>query len=215
MKVLNGISVLALLMAVAVTPSFATTLAPGASVAPGIVSASGSILADTGRVDFNFGGDVGTVEEYAATNVTNPFGASDITFVYQISVTGGHIVNLTTESFNIPGILLDVAQADESLIGFGAPTTQAVSASLTSDGTTLGLGFAPPDGLTPGDTSYLLLVNTNLTSFEGGVFSLQDGQTQNFDGFVPAAAPEPGSLALLGTGLLGFAGVARRKFFGK
>jgi hypothetical protein len=213
MKIRSGISVLALLLAGAATPSFATILTPGSSVAPAVVLSNGTIVADTGQVAFNFGGDVGTVEEVVGTNTANPFGSNDIAFVYQISVTGGHIVNLTTENFNIPGIQLDVTQDDVSL--FAVPNTQAVSASLTSDGTTLGLGFATPDGLTPGDISYLLVVNTNLTSFEGGVFSLQDGQTQNFDGFVPAAAPEPGSLALLGTGLLGFAGVARRKFFGK
>ena len=213
MKVLSGISVLALLIAGAATPSFATSLTPGSVVTPGVVPAGGTILADTGITSFSFGGDTGTVEELAATNFSNPFGANDITFVYQISVTGGDIVHLTTASFNIPGLLIDVSQSNESLNGFGAPTTAALSASLTSDGSTLGFGFAEPDGMTAGDTSYLLIINTNMTEFEGGVFSLQDGQTQNFAGFVPAATPEPGSLALLGTGLLGVAGMARRKFF--
>jgi hypothetical protein len=211
MKVLSGISVLALLIAGAATPSFATSLTPGNVVTPGIVSANGSILASTGVTSFNFGGDTGSVEEVVAFNSTNPFGANDLAFVYQISVTGGDIVHLTTESFNVPGILIDVQQTANGL--FAAPTTAALNASLTSDGTTLGFGFTPPDGLTAGMVSYTLIVNTNMTTFVPGVFSLQDGQTQNFDGFVPAAAPEPGSLALLGTGLLGVAGVARRKFF--
>jgi hypothetical protein len=175
------------------------------------VSATGSILASTGVTPFSFGGDTGSVEEVVAFNSTNPFGANDLAFVYQISVTGGDIVHLTTESFNIPGILIDVQQTSNGL--FATSTTAALNASLTSDGTTLGFGFTPPDGLTAGMTSYTLIVNTNMTTFVPGVFSLQDGQTQNFDGFVPAAAPEPGSLALLGTGLLGVAGVARRKFF--
>jgi hypothetical protein len=218
MKVLSGISVLALLLAGAATPSFATSLAPGTVVTPGVVSNTGAtFLADTGPISFSFGGDTGTVEEAVLKGwpSVNPFGANDLSFVYQITVTGGDIVHLTTANFNIPGISIDVAQIDASFITFPAPTTQAVSASLTSDGTTVGFGFTPPDGLTAGMTSYALILNTNLTNFEPGVFSLQDGQTQNFDGFVPAAAPEPGSLALLGTGLLGFAGVARRKFFRK
>src|SRR5581483_529633 len=207
---------LALLLAGAATPSFATTLSPGTQITPAVDNnAGGLILADTGQIGFSFGGDTGTVEEFVGTNVDNPFAAGDISFVYQITVTGGHIVNLTSENFNIPGIKLDVTQEDFALAGFPTPTTQAASASLTGDGTTLGLGFTPPDGLTAGETSYLLIVNTNQTTWEDGLFSLQDGATGNFNGFVPQPTPEPGSLALLGTGLLGFAGVARRKFLGK
>lgn len=213
MKVLSGISVLALLMAGAATPSFATSLTPGSVVTPGVVTSAGSLVADTGAIAFNFGADKGTVEELVLNNVTaNPFGASDLTFAYQITVTAGNIDNLTTGSFNIPGISIDVAQ--DTLQIFGHPTTQAVSASLTSDGSTLGFGFTPPDGLTPGDTSFTLLVNTNLTTFQPGVFSLQDDQTGNFEGFVPAApaaTPEPSSLSLLGTGLLAAGAGLRRK----
>ena len=207
MKILNGICVVAVLLAGA-APSFATALAPGGVVAPAVVpNATFTGLASSGIMTINTGGDTGQVLEYVGNFANNPFGAGDISFYYEIEVTGGHIVNLTTESFAIPGIMLDVAQVDAYLASpqFSGTLTPAVSASLTSDGTTLGFGFTDPDGLTPGMTSYSLLINTNLTTYQAGVFSLQDGQTQNFDGFVPASVgpvPEPGSLALLGTGLL-------------
>jgi hypothetical protein len=185
-------------------------LIPGTVVTPGVVTSGASLVADSGATAFNFGADQGTVEELVVNNFGgNPFGAGDLTFAYQITVTAGHIDNLTTGSFNIPGISIDVAQ--DALGIFGNPTTQAVSASLTSDGTTLGFGFTQPDGLKPGDTSFTLLVNTNLTNFQPGVFSLQDDQTGNFNGFVPAATPEPSTLSLLGTGLLAAGAGLRRK----
>jgi PEP-CTERM motif len=61
---------------------------------------------------------------------------------------------------------------------------------------------------TPGDvgnySSYVLYVPTS--------WNAADGEPQTFVGDPPpAATPEPGSLALLGTGLMGLGGVVRRK----
>ena len=218
MKILSGISVLALLIAGAATPSFATSLTPGNVVVPNVVTGSANILVDTGVVAFNFGGDVGTVQEVVVSDFTaSPF-AGDISFVYQITVSAGNILNLTTETFAIPGISIDVAQADEGIYGPPVGNTAAASADLTSDGTTLGFGFTPPNGLGAGDVSYLLIINTNMTTYEAGLFSLQDGQTKNFDGYVPAATspvPEPSTLSLLGTGLLAAGAGLRRKMLRK
>jgi hypothetical protein len=216
MKIVSGIAVFALL-AGAASPSFATSLTPGNVVTPGVVTGNAVILADTGVINFSFGGDTGTVEEVVASGFTaSPFASNDVSFIYQISVTGGNIDNLTTESFAIPGISIDVAQSPQGIYGAPYPTTEAATASLTSDGTTLGFGFTPPDGLTPGDVSYLLIVNTNMTTYQAGVFSLQDGQTHNFDGYVPAApTPEPSTLSLLGTGLLAAGAGLRRRMLRK
>ncbi len=214
MKILSGISAVAvLLIAGAATPSFATSISPGGVVVPGIESGTATILADTGVVNFNFGGDVGTVEEVVAQGFTgSPFGASDISFVYQITVSAGNILNLTTENFSAPGMSVDVGQSSEGIFGPPFPNTEATVAAWTTDGTTIGFGFGLPDGLTPGDVSYLLIINTNMTTYEAGLFSLQDGQTQNFDGFVPVGpVPEPSTLSLLGTGLLAAGAGLRRK----
>ncbi len=105
MKILSGISVLALLIAGAATPSFATSISPGGVVVPGIESGTATILADTGVVNFNFGGDVGTVQEVVTQGFTGSPFAGDISFIYQITVSAGNILNLTTENFSAPGML--------------------------------------------------------------------------------------------------------------
>lgn len=53
-------------------------------------------------------------------------------------------------------------------------------------------------------------VNANVLNIEVGGASIGGGSATF--GFGPAPTPEPGSLALLGTGVLGIAGVVRRKF---
>ena len=106
MKILSGISVLALLIAGAATPSFATSLTPGNVVRADVVTGSADILAATGVVAFNFGGDVGTVQEVVVSDFTaSPFGAADISFVYQITVSAGNILNLTASDFRHSGHL--------------------------------------------------------------------------------------------------------------
>lgn len=79
---------------------------------------------------------------------------------------------------------------------------------------TIGYTFNPPlnDRLLPGETSATMVISTNATNFRAGIANVIDGGTTTVASFQPSSAvPEPGSLALIGGGLLALAGI-RRKF---
>ena len=208
MKILSGIAVLALLTAGAATPSFATAITPGATVVPNTVTFGGTFtslgsIATTYAID----GDSGQVGASVGTWSLNPFGANDLTFVYQVFVNTGDVARVTGSNFS--GFSLDVEQAP-----FGSSTNAAVTADLNTLGV-VGFNFTPPlsNELTAGQETYLLIVNTNATAFNPGIISVIDGATATVDGFetTTAATPEPSTLSLLGTGLLAVGAGLRRK----
>jgi hypothetical protein len=141
----------------------------------------------------------------------NTFGAGDLDFVYQIangaaSATG--IARATATSFT--GFLTDV--------GFFV-NGSALSGGLFVDGTvppqlvdrlfasTVGFNYTVPaiTPVNPGETSTVMVIETNATNFAAGNFGLIDGGTFTGAAFQPVAAvPDSGSTAiLLGLGMIG------------
>jgi hypothetical protein len=206
MKVLSGISVLALLLAGAATPSFATSLAPGATVIPTTVAgnffSNFTVLGNTGAVAYSAGDDSGTIQEWVGTWSGNPVSGDDMVFVYQVTLTGGDAARVTGGSY--AGFTTDVFTNVD-----GSGTTAPSDASRSASGVVVGFDFNP--NLLPVATSYLLIVDTNATGFTSGPMSVIDDNTFTTPGFAPANTPEPSTLSLLGTGLLAAGAGLRRK----
>ena len=204
MKILSGISIAALLMAGAATPSFATSLAPGATVIPtNVATFNFNSLATTGPVAYTMGDDSGTIQEWVGTWTGNPVAGDDIVFVYQVSITSGDGGRVTGGSY--AGFNTDVFTNQD-----GAGTTAPVDAARSA-GTGVVVGFDFNPNLLPGATSFLLIVDTNANTWVAGPMSVIDDNTFTTPGFAPAATPEPSTLSLLGTGLLAAGAGLRRK----
>jgi len=90
-----------------------------------------------------------------------------------------------------------------------------ISVDSDPNGKVIGFSFYPPVGtndIAPGQASAVLIISTNATNFTVGTSSVIDGGVASVSTFEPIAAstvPEPATLALLGFGLIGLAGVRR------
>src|SRR5438132_6420831 len=128
----------------------AVLLAPGTTTPPGAFFASieggtFTVLNDTGPLAFSFAGNTGTVEETVGTFTGNPFGATSMTFIYQLHVDTGIIEHVS--GANYLSFSTDVgwnAGTPGFMLGVGTrPVTLTDSVTRSADGSVVEFNFDP------------------------------------------------------------------------
>jgi hypothetical protein len=190
---------LALLAPLAVSvPSWALSCATAAACTGGGTQV-GSLLSQPTTVNFTATqAPVGTVSSWAFSGDTNNF-LHGLTFVYQFTVASDYV--------DIANFL--------SFTGFATSDTYGQNGSNVAPIFAMNQNYLFVPGVNfpgQGATSDFLIVYTNAANFGNGTALLQDGGQSQAPALDPtASAPEPASMALFGSGLVGLAGIIRRR----
>jgi hypothetical protein len=193
-KLSFGLATCALSMA---SLASASVLAPGTSGAPDPFNNAGwTLLATTGSQALSSGTFTANATSWVYSDSANTFCAGCLDFVYMVTRTGGNdpIERITAGSF--AGYSVDAGVVTSSP-GF-APLSVDRSGG---DGGVVGFNYQNAANLTGTNSTQLLVIQTNATSYTAGLMSVQDQLSANGIGFQPASTPEPVSMSLLGGGL--------------
>jgi hypothetical protein len=197
------IKIAALLAIALLAPlAHASVLGNGSSVPPSplfpggtlVASTSGTITTPTFSTSYS---------QWVYSDPGNTWCAGCLDFVYSFT-NNGPDANERFSMYNFSGFLLDVGT---NPFGGHDPTT----IDRSQFGPVVGFNYPGFDELGVGQTTPLLVIETNARSFTTGFVSAQDGTAGFGFAYAPSAVPEPSSLALLGGGLT-VVGALLRKF---
>jgi hypothetical protein len=186
-------------MVAAAPAAQAIVLDPGTSGSPDLLSlGSGSTLvANTGSLPFSNSAFSGTIDEWVYEDTANTFGSGDLTWIIQVASSANSsdaIARVTAGNFAT--FMTDVGDNG----GANAPSL----VDRDTPGHTIGFSWAATGGLLAGQTSDLLMIDTNASRFTTGTLAVIDSQTSDLSAYEPSAVPEPPTWAMM---LLGFAGL--------
>ena len=223
MTYLSRVLTVSSLLLAACGAASATPIAAGGSVAASPVSVTNAgIVAQYNNVAFTSQAPAGQASTFSGTysevvfkdsqNTLCGTAGSCLTFAIQVNnsasstdgietVTSGPFSNLFT--YNVGYVAVAGAKAPIVINDSSTGTFQFDFRNVGTGGNII----------TPGLSSDVLIIQTSATNFAPGNLSFQDNQTATVAGYIPAVAvtPEPSSLVLLGTGLIGTATTMLRR----
>jgi len=198
-----------LAMTLLIPMAHASILSVGGTAPPSPLFPTGTTLASTsGNITTpTFSTDYTT---WVVSDPTNTFCSGCLDFIY-VYTDNGPDVNGRFTMTSFGGFMVDVGTNP-----FGIHDPITVSRSPNANGPVISFNFDQfADQILPGQTTVWLVIETNATRFTTGYLSAQDGTAGTGVGFAPFAVPEPGSLVLLGGGLIAIGGILRRSRIGK
>ena len=197
-RVFLGCAVAVFLMAGSAMADIPTVLSPGGTVSslPNFED-FGDILTSI-NTSFGSGTSIpsGPFTESVITNTQdNPFGNQFLTFAFSFRVTLGDVVEVSLPGFS--GFSTAVKEC--TICNSGTPALDATR-SVNGDLVSFDFTGIPANG----NNTASLAIYTNAQVFADPMITFTDinGGVAPLAGLLPAQAPEPGSLSLLGTAML-------------